>query len=128
MRCSNRTSAAAAALAARSSSRVTANGASACRRTWPTPRVTSSNAGITDPNRVCINGWSYGGYVAFTASFMNADIFKCSVAGAGVSDLRAMLRWVRSGDRGDVQGGGGGGGAQLDDLPILDRRHGRSEP
>jgi dipeptidyl aminopeptidase/acylaminoacyl peptidase len=69
-------------------------------------------AGITDPNRICINGWSYGGYVAFTASFMNADIFKCSVAGAGVSDLRAMLRWVRSGDRGDVQDGGGGGGAR----------------
>lgn len=70
------------------------------------------NAGITDPNRICINGWSYGGYVAFTASFMNADIFKCSVAGAGVADLRAMLRWVRSGNRNDVQGGGGGGGAQ----------------
>ncbi len=69
-------------------------------------------AGITDPNRICINGWSYGGYVAFTASFMNADIFKCSVAGAGVSDLRAMLRWVRSGDRNDVQGGGGGGGSR----------------
>jgi dipeptidyl aminopeptidase/acylaminoacyl peptidase len=69
-------------------------------------------AGITDPNRICINGWSYGGYVAMTASFMNADIFKCSVAGAGVSDLRAMLRWVRSGDRGDVQGGGGGGGSR----------------
>lgn len=68
--------------------------------------------GITDPNRICINGWSYGGYVAFTASFMNADIFKCSVAGAGVSDLRAMLRWVRSGNRNDVQGGGGGGGSQ----------------
>lgn len=68
-------------------------------------------SGITDPNRICITGWSYGGYVAFTASFMNADIFKCSVAGAGVSDLRAMLRWVRSGDRGDVQDGGGGGGA-----------------
>lgn len=68
-------------------------------------------SGITDPNRICITGWSYGGYVAFTASFMNADIFKCSVAGAGVSDLRAMLRWVRSGERGDVQDGGGGGGA-----------------
>lgn len=69
-------------------------------------------SGITDPNRICITGWSYGGYVAFTASFMNADIFKCSVAGAGVSDLRAMLRWVRSGDSGDVQDGGGGGGSQ----------------
>lgn len=69
-------------------------------------------SGITDPNRICITGWSYGGYVAFTASFMNADIFKCSVAGAGVSDLRAMLRWVRSGERNDVQGGGGGGGSR----------------
>ncbi len=68
-------------------------------------------SGITDPNRICITGWSYGGYVAMTASFMNADIFKCSVAGAGVSDLRAMLRWVRSGDTGDVQDGGGGRGA-----------------
>ena len=68
--------------------------------------------GVTDPNRICITGWSYGGYVAMTASFMNADIFKCSVAGAGVADLRAMLRWVRSGERGDVQGGGGGGGSQ----------------
>ncbi|MGE0530378.1 MAG: alpha/beta hydrolase family protein [Hyphomonadaceae bacterium] len=70
------------------------------------------SSGITDPNRICITGWSYGGYVAFTASFMNADIFKCSVAGAGVSDLRAMLRWVRSGERNDVQGGGGGGGSR----------------
>lgn len=67
-------------------------------------------SGITDPNRICITGWSYGGYVAFTASFLNADIFKCSVAGAGVSDLRAMLRWVRTGESGDVQSGGGGGG------------------
>src|SRR5690606_9186265 len=58
--------------------------------------------GIADPERICINGWSYGGYVAFTASFVNADLFKCSVAGAGVSDLRAMLRWVRSGNRNDV--------------------------
>ncbi|ANP44702.1 alpha/beta hydrolase family protein [Candidatus Viadribacter manganicus] len=66
--------------------------------------------GIADPQRTCIAGWSYGGYVAFTASFMNTDIFKCSVAGAGVSDLRAMLRWVRTGSRrNDVNGGGGGG-------------------
>jgi dienelactone hydrolase len=66
--------------------------------------------GIADPNRTCIAGWSYGGYVAFTASFMNTDLFKCSVAGAGVSDLRAMLRWVRTGSRdNDVNGGGGGG-------------------
>ncbi len=68
--------------------------------------------GIADPNRMCIMGWSYGGYVAFTASFMNTDLFKCSVAGAGVSDLRAMLRWVRTGSRSNDVNGGGGGGSQ----------------
>ncbi len=66
--------------------------------------------GITDPNRICVNGWSYGGYVAFTASYLNTDVFKCSVAGAGVSDLRGMLRWVRSGSvEADVVSGGGSG-------------------
>jgi dipeptidyl aminopeptidase/acylaminoacyl peptidase len=66
--------------------------------------------GIADPNRMCIEGWSYGGYVAFTASFLNTDLFKCSVAGAGVSDLRAMLRWVRSGSvENDVNAGGASG-------------------
>jgi dipeptidyl aminopeptidase/acylaminoacyl peptidase len=66
--------------------------------------------GIADPNRMCIAGWSYGGYVAFTASFLNTDLFKCSVAGAGISDLRAMLRWVRSGStENDVNAGGAGG-------------------
>ena len=65
--------------------------------------------GIADPNRICIAGWSYGGYVAFTASFANTDVFKCSIAGAGISDLRAMLRWVRSGStENDVDATGGG--------------------
>jgi dipeptidyl aminopeptidase/acylaminoacyl peptidase len=68
--------------------------------------------GIADPTRTCIAGWSYGGYVAFTASFMNTDVFRCSVAGAGVSDLRAMLRWVRTGSRSNDVNGGGGGGQQ----------------
>ncbi|WP_162173278.1 alpha/beta hydrolase family protein [Hyphomonas pacifica] len=52
-------------------------------------------AGRADPNRICIAGWSHGGYVAFTASFLNTDLYKCSMAGAGVSDLRKMQDWVR---------------------------------
>jgi len=52
-------------------------------------------AGIADADRVCIAGWSHGGYVAFTASFRDRDLYRCSMAGAGVSDLRAMLQWVR---------------------------------
>ena len=53
-------------------------------------------AGYSDPNRICVAGWSHGGYVAFTASYRDADLYKCSLAGAGVSDLRAMQAWVRA--------------------------------
>ncbi|MBY0563132.1 MAG: alpha/beta fold hydrolase [Hyphomonadaceae bacterium] len=66
-------------------------------------------AGIADANRICIAGWSYGGYVAFTATVENADLFKCSMAGAGVSDLIEMLDWVRFGDDDELISGGGGG-------------------
>lgn len=66
--------------------------------------------GLVDPNRMCIWGWSYGGYVAMTASFENTDLYKCSVAGAGISDMGAMLRWTRDGETGgDVQQSGGEG-------------------
>lgn len=51
--------------------------------------------GIADKDRICVAGWSYGGYVAFTASFQDADLFKCSFAGAGISDLNGMQEWVR---------------------------------
>jgi dipeptidyl aminopeptidase/acylaminoacyl peptidase len=52
-------------------------------------------AGHADGNRVCVAGWSHGGYVAFTASYRDTELYKCSLAGAGVSDLRAMQAWVR---------------------------------
>jgi dipeptidyl aminopeptidase/acylaminoacyl peptidase len=67
--------------------------------------------GIADRNRSCIMGWSYGGYKTFTASFKNGDLFKCAVAGAGVSDLVAMQRWTRDGNANDpdvIDGGGDG--------------------
>jgi len=51
--------------------------------------------GFVDPNRICIAGWSHGGYVAFTASYRDTELYKCSLAGAGVSDLRDMQAWVR---------------------------------
>lgn len=64
--------------------------------------------GIADANRICIAGWSYGGYVAFTATIENADLYKCSMAGAGVSDLLEMIDWVRFGDDNEIIGGGSG--------------------
>lgn len=59
--------------------------------------------GYSDPNRICIAGWSHGGYVAFTASYRDTDLYKCSLAGAGVSDLRDMQAWVRK-EQGGKQG------------------------
>jgi dipeptidyl aminopeptidase/acylaminoacyl peptidase len=50
--------------------------------------------GIADPKRVCILGWSYGGYAAMAGATLTPELYRCSVAGAGVSDLLAMLNYV----------------------------------
>lgn len=55
-----------------------------------------TRAGIADSTKTCIAGWSHGGYVAFTASYMDTNVYRCSFAGAGVSDLGKMLEWVRA--------------------------------
>jgi dipeptidyl aminopeptidase/acylaminoacyl peptidase len=47
--------------------------------------------GIADPNRVCILGWSFGGYAALLGAVRNSDLYRCSVSIAGVSDLRELL-------------------------------------
>ncbi len=43
--------------------------------------------GIADPKRVCILGWSFGGYAALLGAVRNSDLYRCSVSIAGVSDL-----------------------------------------
>jgi dipeptidyl aminopeptidase/acylaminoacyl peptidase len=43
--------------------------------------------GIADPRRMCIVGWSFGGYAALLGAERNADLYRCSVSIAGVSDL-----------------------------------------
>ncbi|KPF73595.1 hypothetical protein IP78_14720 [Brevundimonas sp. AAP58] len=50
--------------------------------------------GIVDPARVCIVGASYGGYAALAGATMESGVYRCAVSVAGVSDLRAMLRWT----------------------------------
>jgi dipeptidyl aminopeptidase/acylaminoacyl peptidase len=47
--------------------------------------------GIADPKRICIVGWSFGGYAALLGAQRNADLFRCSVDIAGVSDLGLLL-------------------------------------
>lgn len=49
--------------------------------------------GIADPSKVCIMGWSYGGYAAMAGATLTPELYRCSIAGAGVSDLGDMLIW-----------------------------------
>ncbi|GLX81631.1 alpha/beta hydrolase family protein [Thalassotalea eurytherma] len=43
--------------------------------------------GLADRGKLAMFGWSYGGYSAFVASMRENNIYQCSVAGAGVSNL-----------------------------------------
>jgi dienelactone hydrolase len=46
--------------------------------------------GIADPKRMCIVGWSFGGYVALLSAVRNPDLYRCSISIAGVSDLSLL--------------------------------------
>jgi dipeptidyl aminopeptidase/acylaminoacyl peptidase len=48
--------------------------------------------GLADPDRVCVVGASYGGYVAMRAAQRDHAHFRCAVSFAGVSDLPEMLK------------------------------------
>ena len=52
--------------------------------------------GVVDPDRVCIFGWSYGGYASLAGATITPEDYKCAVAGAPVADLPRMLQWVDS--------------------------------
>ncbi|MFC6440959.1 S9 family peptidase [Bowmanella sp. JS7-9] len=43
--------------------------------------------GLADKQRLMMFGWSYGGYAAFAGSMRENNLYTCTVAGAGVSDL-----------------------------------------
>lgn len=58
--------------------------------------------GIADPERVCIFGWSYGGYATVMSISREPDLYKCAAAGAGVydneiqynqADFASQTRW-----------------------------------
>ena len=43
--------------------------------------------GLADPARVCIVGWSFGGYLAFAGAQRNPDLYRCAASIAGIGDL-----------------------------------------
>jgi dipeptidyl aminopeptidase/acylaminoacyl peptidase len=59
--------------------------------------------GIADAKRVCIVGWSYGGYAALAGAAFTPDVYACAASIAGVSNLPAMLTYESktSGDESD---------------------------
>jgi dienelactone hydrolase len=53
--------------------------------------------GSVDPARVCIVGASYGGYAALMGVAKTPDKYRCAISVAGISDLEALVGWLRSG-------------------------------
>ncbi len=56
--------------------------------------------GIADARRVCIVGWSYGGYAALAGAAFTPDLYACAASVNGVADLPMMLGMIKkkSGD------------------------------
>lgn len=48
--------------------------------------------GYADPERICIAGWSYGGYAALMGAAKNPDLYNCAISMAGVTDLKDLMR------------------------------------
>jgi dipeptidyl aminopeptidase/acylaminoacyl peptidase len=46
--------------------------------------------GLATKDKLALFGWSYGGYAAFAASMRENNIYQCSIAGAGVSNLNRI--------------------------------------
>jgi dipeptidyl aminopeptidase/acylaminoacyl peptidase len=52
--------------------------------------------GIADSKRVCIMGWSYGGYAASRAAQRDGKHYRCAISGAGVHDLPDMVAYDKN--------------------------------
>jgi dipeptidyl aminopeptidase/acylaminoacyl peptidase len=53
-------------------------------------------AGITDPERVCIVGASYGGYAALAGATFTPGTYACAAAIAPVSELQETIEYARN--------------------------------
>ncbi|MDQ2076835.1 S9 family peptidase [Marinimicrobium sp. ABcell2] len=51
---------------------------------------------LVDPDRVCIVGWSYGGYAALAGGAFTPELYQCVASINGVSDLPRMMSTERS--------------------------------
>ncbi len=51
--------------------------------------------GYADPERLCIAGWSFGGYAALMGAIKNPDLYSCAVSMAGVTDLFDLVKDIK---------------------------------
>jgi dipeptidyl aminopeptidase/acylaminoacyl peptidase len=51
--------------------------------------------GIADRERMCVVGWSYGGYAALMSAVEHGDKYRCAVSIAGVTDPLALSAGMR---------------------------------
>ena len=53
--------------------------------------IALSKENMIDPDRVCIFGWSYGGYAALAGATFTPDLYQCAISINGISDVESML-------------------------------------
>ena len=58
--------------------------------------------GYADSDRLCIAGWSYGGYAALMGALKNPELYSCAISMAGVTDLQDMIRDMRKYEGGKI--------------------------
>ena len=51
--------------------------------------------GFADPDRICIAGWSYGGYAALIGAIKTPELYACAISMAGVTDLKDMISDIK---------------------------------
>ncbi|MEM9965614.1 MAG: prolyl oligopeptidase family serine peptidase [Asticcacaulis sp.] len=52
-----------------------------------------AESGIIAPERVAIAGASYGGYAALAGAAFDADVYRCAISIAGLSDIHRWMEW-----------------------------------
>jgi dipeptidyl aminopeptidase/acylaminoacyl peptidase len=57
--------------------------------------------GIADPKRICIVGWSYGGYAALAGVTFTPDLYACGVSMAGIGNVEDLVATDTSGETKD---------------------------
>ncbi len=48
--------------------------------------------GYTSPEKLCVAGWSFGGYAALMEAIEHPDLYSCVLSMAGVTDLADLVR------------------------------------